>query len=104
MTNGAEGWGLRLSYKGHDLEDPGSWGMYVEHLSMDNNLIPAACLDNMTTDDDYVNGKKFWAVGSTITIAPNTIFNAYMSFDRKDLTTGDSYGGNYYKADFVFFF
>ena len=104
---GAEGWGLRLSYKGHNLQDPGSWGMYVERLSMDNNLIPAANLDNMTTDADFVNGKKFWGIGATITVAKNTIFNAYASFDRKDLTkpaTGESFGGNYYKADFMFFF
>ncbi len=101
---GAKGWGLRLTYKGHNLQDPGSWGMYVERLSMDNNLIPAANLDNMTTDADFVNGKKFWGIGSTITVAKNTIFNTYMSFDRKDLTTGESFGGNYYKADFMFFF
>lgn len=86
------------------MKDPGSWGMYVERLSFENNLIPAANLDNMTTDADFINGKKFWGIGSTITVAPNTIFNTYVSFDRQNEKDGSSYGGNYYKADFMFFF
>ena len=104
---GAEGWGLRLSYKGHNLQDPGSWGMYVERLSIDHNLLPAANIDNMTTCADFIDGKKFWGVGATITVAKNTIFNTYASFDRKyvdDKYYNGSYGGNYYKADFMFFF
>lgn len=78
--------------------------MFVERISMENNLLPAANLDNMTTCADFVNGKKFWGVGATITVAKNTFLNTYMSFDRQNEYDGSHYGGNYYKADFQFFF
>lgn len=69
---------VELQYKGSDVADPGSWGMYAGYRHLGNNVAVAS------TYDDASSGQKGYVVGASYVPAEN-ILATIEYFDGKDL-------------------
>jgi hypothetical protein len=89
---------VRLSYKGANKTEVGSWGAYVEYADFESALLDTAA------SVDSLNGKEFYAIGVSNTLAKNVVFNAYYFDYDKINGVKPTTGKDYTRAEVNFYF
>lgn len=75
-----DGWKAGITYKGADLEQPGSYGLFVNYYDQGGMTYVAHTTDANTFNND---GFKGWGVGGNYTFAKN-IVGTVAYYDTKD--------------------
>ena len=79
-----DAWRATLNYKGADIADPGSWGMYAGYADLGSNSVPAP------TYDDVSSGQKGFVAGAQYVPAENILATVeYFTGNDNDIDEGD---------------
>lgn len=79
-TVNTDGWNAGVTYKGADMSNPGSYGLFANYYDQGGMTYVAHATDANTFDN---NGFKGWSVGGNYTFAKN-IVGTVTYYDTKD--------------------
>lgn len=89
---------VRVSYKAAKASEVGSWGAWVEYADFESAALDTGASINA------VDGKEFFGLGASTTLAKNVVFNAfYYDFDKVKGEKPKS-GKSYTRAEVNFLF
>lgn len=92
-----DAWRATLNYKGADVADPGSWGMYAGYADLGTNSVPAP------TYDDVSGGQKGFVAGAQYVPAENILATIeYFTGEDNDIK-GDNDASKFFgQVEFFF--
>ena len=94
----AKAYAARLSYKGAEQEEKGSWGAYIENFRFNKgSFVP-----EMTGAEINIDVIKGWSVGFNYTLAKNVVMEAMHQFNSKDVVTGDKVKFSRVQVNYLF--
>lgn len=101
----------RLSYKGMNAKNPGSWGALVEYGKYEGKVLPYAMtgayivMDSSSVGVANNHGLKSWNAQVNYTLAKNVTFEGIYQFNIKDAYTGnDAPSDSFTRAQVNFLF